>query len=59
MVIKAVNNTVGYNDLVFILLVFGIFLRITNNDAFTLFITERTKIISITIAEISKFHVTK
>ena len=59
MIVKVVNNTIGYNDLVFILLVFGIFFRIINDNIFILFITEKAKIINIIIIEILKLHVTR
>ena len=57
MVIKAVNDTIEYNDLVSTLLIFGTYSRIINDDAFNLFIIERAKVIKIAINEVAKIHV--
>ena len=57
MIIKIVNDTIEYNNLVFILLVFETYSHIINNDASILFIIEKVKIIKITINEIVKFYI--
>ena len=57
MIIKIINDIIEYNDLISILLIFEIFLRIINNDIFTLFIIKKIKIIKIIINEIIKLHV--
>ena len=54
---KTVNDTIEYNNLVFILLVFETYFHIINNDALNLFITKKVKIINITINEIVKLYV--
>ena len=59
MTIKVINDTIEYNNLVFILLVFEIYFCIINDDASSLFITERIKIIKITMNEIIKLHIKK
>ena len=57
MIIKVVNDTIEYNDLVFTLLIFETYPRIINDDAFNLFIIEKTKVIKITMNEVAKIHV--
>ena len=57
MIIKIVNDTTEYNDLVFTLLVFETYFRIINNDISSLFIIERAKVIKITINEVVKLYV--
>ena len=59
MIIKVVNDTVEYNDLVFTLLVFETYSRIINDDVLILFIIERVKIIKIAMNEIVKLHIKK
>ena len=59
MIIKTVNDTIEYNNLVSILLIFETYLRIINNDASNLFIIKRVKIIKIAINEIVKLYVKK
>ena len=54
MAIKAVNDTTGPNRLVPTLLVYGVYLRISNLDPPTLFITEQAAVIRKAIAEIVK-----
>ena len=56
MTIKAINDTTGYNDLVPTLLIFETYPRITNDDALSLSITERAKVIKITMNEVAKIH---
>ena len=59
MIIKVVNDTVEYNNLVFTLLVFETYSRIINNNASSLFIIEKVKIIEITMNEIIKLYIKK
>ena len=59
MIIKIVNDTTEYNDLVFTLLVFETYFRIINNDISSLFIIERAKVIKITINEVVKLYVVR
>ena len=59
MIVKAVNDTVEYNNLVFTLLIFETYSRIINNDVSNLFIIEKVKIIKIAINEIVKLYVKK
>ena len=56
MIIKIVNDTIEYNNLVFILLIFETYLHIINDNTFNLSITEKTKIIKITINKVIKLH---
>ena len=59
MIIKVINDTVEYNNLVFILLVFETYFRIINDDALNLFIIKKVKIIKIAINEIIKLYIKK
>ena len=59
MTVKAVNDTAEYNNLVSTLLVFETYSRITNDDALSLFIIERIKVIKIVMNEIIKLHIKK
>jgi hypothetical protein len=54
MAVKAINNITGPNRLVPTLLVYGAYLRISNLDPPTLFITERVAVIWKAIAKIVK-----
>ena len=54
MAIKAVNNTIGLNRLILILLIYGAYPRINNLDPSAPFITNRAVIIQKVIAEIIK-----
>jgi hypothetical protein len=45
MAIKAINNTVSLNKLIFALLVYKAYLKINNLNSFTLFILNRVIII--------------
>ena len=56
MVVKAVNDTIEYNDLVFTLLVFEIYFHIINDDASSLSIIERSKVIKIIMNEVVKLY---
>ena len=59
IIIKIVNDTTEYNNLVSTLLVFETYFHIINDDASSLFIIEKVKIIKITMNEIVKLHVKK
>ena len=59
MIIKIVNDTIEYNNLVFTLLIFETYFRIINDDASSLFIIKKIKIIKITINEIIKLYIKK
>ena len=57
MIIKIINDTIEYNNLVSILLVFETYPHIINDDTSNLFIIEKIKVIKITMNEIIKLHV--
>ena len=59
MVIKIVNDTIEYNNLVSTLLIFETYLRIINDDALNLFIIEKVENIKIAMNEIIKLHIKK
>ena len=59
MTVKAINDTIEYNDLVSTLLIFETYSRITNDDVLNLFIIEKIKIINITMNKITKLYVKK
>ena len=59
MTVKVVNDTIEYNNLVFTLLIFGIYSRIINDDASNLFIIEKVKVIKITMNEVIKLYIKK
>ena len=59
MIVKIVNDTVEYNNLVFTLLVFETYFRIINDDVSSLFIIEKIKIVKIAMNEIIKLHIKK
>ena len=59
IIIKTVNDTIEYNNLVFTLLIFETYSRIINNDISNLFIIEKVKIINIIMNEIVKLHIKK
>jgi len=56
MAVKAVNNTAGPNRLVFTLLVYGAYLRISKLDPFAPSVMDRVAIIRKVIAEIVKLR---
>ena len=56
MAIKAVNDTIGPDRLVLILLVYGAYLRMSNLNPFAPFIIDRAVIIRKVIAEIVKLR---
>ena len=57
IIIKVVNDIIEYNDLVSTLLVFETYFRIINDDALSLFIIEKVKVIKIAMNEIVKLYV--
>ena len=57
IIIKIINDTIEYNNLVSTLLVFETYFRIINNDALSLFIIEKVKVIKITMNEIIRLHI--
>ena len=57
MAVKAVNNTINSNRLILILLIYRVYLRISNLNSFALFITDRIIIIRKIIAEIIKLRI--
>ena len=54
MAVKAVNNTIGLNRLIPILLVYKAYLWISNLDPFTPSVIDRAAVIQKAIAEIVK-----
>ena len=56
MAVKAINNTTGLDGLVFILLVYGAYLKISNLDSPALFIIEQAAIIQKSIVKIVKLQ---
>ena len=59
MIIKIINDTIEYNNLVSTLLVFETYFHIINNDVSSLFIIEKIKVIKITMNEVVKLYVKK
>jgi hypothetical protein len=57
MAIKAVNDTVGPDGLVSILLVFGTYPRMVTTDTSSLTVTERDKAITKAIKQITELYV--
>jgi hypothetical protein len=56
MAFKAINDTAGPNRLVSTLLVFSAYLQMTELDAPSLTVTQRTNAVKKAIAEICKLH---
>ena len=56
MAVKAINNTTSFNGLVPTLLVYRAYLRISNLDPPTLFITEQAAVIQKAIAKLAKLQ---
>jgi hypothetical protein len=56
IVVKAINDLVGLDDIILILLVFGVYLRITNNSLLSPTTIKRTKVIRKTSNKIKKFY---
>jgi hypothetical protein len=54
MAVKAVNNIIGLNKLIFTLLVYRVYFKINNLNPFASFIINRAIIIQKAIAEIIK-----
>jgi hypothetical protein len=54
--IKAINNSVGLDGIIPILLVFGAYPRISNNSLLSLMITKRAKTIRKTSNKIRKYY---
>jgi len=52
MIIKAVNNSIGFNALILNLLVFKTYLRIINKNVLLLLIIKRIKIIRVITKEV-------
>jgi Zn/Cd-binding protein ZinT len=57
MVMKVINDSVGPDDIIFILLIFGAYPRINNNSLLSLMITKRTKTIRKTSNKIRKYYI--
>jgi hypothetical protein len=56
IVVKAVNDSVGPDNIILILLVFGAYLRISNNLLLSLITTKRVKVIRKTSNKIRKYY---
>ena len=56
MTIKAINDTAGYDGIILILLVFGVFLRMIYLDPPVLSITQQATVIRKAIAEVTKLQ---
>ena len=56
MAVKAINNTTGFNKLVFTLLVYGAYLKISKLDPPALSVTDWAAVIQKVIAEIVKLQ---
>jgi len=56
MAIKVVNDSVGPNGIVLTLLVFGIYLRLTEMDPLSLSVTKRAEAICIATKEVRRLH---
>ena len=57
MAVKAVNNTIGLDRLVPILLVFSTYLRLTDRDTPLLSVLKRGKAVRIVIKEIRQLYI--
>ena len=57
IVIKAINDSVGFDGIVPTLLVFGVYPRMINKDALSLLIIKRAKAIRVATKEIRRFHI--
>jgi ABC-type bacteriocin/lantibiotic exporter with double-glycine peptidase domain len=56
IVVKTINDSVGPDSIIPILLVFGAYLRITNNSLLLLITIKRTKAIRKTSNKVRKFY---
>jgi hypothetical protein len=54
--VKTINDSISPDGIIFTLLVFGAYPRITNNSSLLFFIIKRTKTIRKTTKEIQRFH---
>jgi hypothetical protein len=54
MAVKAVNDTAGFNGLIFTLLVFGAFPRISHDSFLSLLIIKRAKAVNQAMKELRK-----
>ena len=57
MAVKAINNLVGPNGIIPTLLVFGVYLWLTEIDPLSLSITKRTEAICVVIKEVCYLYV--
>jgi hypothetical protein len=56
MIFKAINNTVGPDSLIPIVLVFGAYLRISLSNILPALIAKRSQIVKKIIIEVQRFH---
>jgi hypothetical protein len=56
IVIKAINDSAGLDNIIFILFIFGAYLRISNNSLLSLTITKRAEAIRKTSNKIRKYY---
>jgi hypothetical protein len=56
MAVKAINNLVGPNRIIFILLVFSIYPQLTEMDPLSLSVTKRIKTIYIATKKVCHFY---
>jgi hypothetical protein len=56
MVVKTINDLVGLDNIILILLVFGAYLRITNNSLLLLITIKRAEVIRKTSNKVRKFY---
>ena len=57
MAVKVVNNSVGPNSIIPILLVFGAYPRLTKIDLLSLLITKRVEAICVAIKEVRRLYI--
>jgi len=57
IIIKVINNLIGFNGLILTLLIFGAYFRIISENVLLLLIIKRTKVIRVIIKEIRCFYV--
>ena len=57
MAVKAVNNSVGLNEIVPTLLVFGVYLWLTKIDSLSLSVIKRTKAIYVATKEVRRLYI--
>ena len=56
MAVKAVNNSIRPDRIVFTLLVFSAYLWLTKMDPLSLFVTKRTEAICVVIKEVRRLY---